>query len=358
MRFKKICVNAFLGWLALLPFIVWQGRFEEPKIIWFLTGGFLLSLFWVWRVLILKKSFVFSRPDYLFLLWILILFISGLLGVNPTGAILGGSYRHQGWLFFLTLWLTGKTLELLSVSSKNLFKKGLTAAVILQAVIVIFQVVFGKTYLGKPLGTLGEANAVAGYLAISSVYALGFWPIIFPAILLTGSRTGIVSYLVLFFFNWKKKFLVLGMIAISILVIFSVFKQKTFSIFENRPLYWQMALSFIKEKPILGWGAESQELLYNREFAKREIFLTTTVVDRTHNLFLDVTVWTGTVGMLVFFGWLGLNGYLMKKNSKEFFAFCGWLLFSMLQPLGVVHWLLLLYVLIFSKKCYISQEGK
>jgi O-antigen ligase len=350
MMAKKLSVNVFLGWLIVLPFIVLKGRFEEPRVAVFLAGGFFLSLFWIWRTLKLKKGFNFSQPDYFFLLWILLLLLSGLWGVNPTGAILGGSYRHQGWLFFLTLWLIGKTLELLPGRSKDILKKWLGAAVIVQALIVILQVVLHNTYFGKPLGTLGEPNAVAGYLAIGSIYAFGFWPIIFPAVLLTGSRTGIAGYLLLFFLSQKKKLLVLGITILSVLVILNVFKQKSYSMFENRPLYWQMAASFIKEKPLLGWGAESQEFLYDREFARREMPLSGMMVDRTHNLILDVTIWSGVVGSIIFFGWLMMAGYSMKKNSKEFYALIAWLVFSMLQPLGVAHWILLQYILTFSKK--------
>lgn len=294
----------------------------------------------------LKKNIEFLKSDFLFIIWLLLLFISSLLGIHPLESILGGSYRHQGVLFFLGLWLVKKTLEILPEEKKLFLKKGIAAAVMLEAVVVILQMLLGKTHFARPLGTLGEPNAVAGFLAIGSFF-VSFWFLPFLAIFLTGSRAGIVALTVFFLGRFRR----LSFVMILFIVFAAVFvfhrgaELRPKSKFEDRGLFWQMAATFIKERPIWGWGAESQESLYDKEFARREMPLEGMIVDRAHNLFLDVAIWSGIAGLLAFVGWLVFLGFELKKNTLGLFGLLAWLSFSMMQPLGVVHWLLLMLLL-------------
>jgi len=359
-------VNAFVFWIIALPFFIWQGRYEGPKVLWFLTGGFFLTLFWIIKLYHNYKSLAFSWIDFFYLLWLVILFVASVKGLHPLASIVGGSYRHQGVLFFLTLWLTGKTLIVLTKRERSSLRRGLARVVFLEAIIVILQVTFGKTYFGRPLGTLGGPNTVAGFLTMGLFFIDKAFrgrnlsiivTLVFVAVLLTGSRAGIAGLLIMVVFfllsSFKKVLfwkisIILGILALSGLVILTAFKQRPSSKFENRGLFWEMAISFIRQRPLLGYGAETQEVLYEKEFARQEMPLSEMMVDRSHNLFLDIILWSGFSGLALFLLWIGSNirQMIIGKQYVNIAALFSWFVFSMFQPLGVIHWLLLILILV------------
>ena len=130
-------------------------------------------------------------------------------------------------------------------------------------------------------------------------------------------------------------------VLIAIGVAFLIFKNgltvRNDSIFENRAIFWRMAVEGIRERPWLGYGAESGETFYNLKYAQAEMPLNQLIIDRSHNIFLDVVLWSGFFGLTYFLGWLLLN-------TKNWWAAAAFLTFAGLQPLGVVHWLLLLLI--------------
>jgi len=166
VTWNKVLSKFFSLLLIILPLIVWGGYYEGPKVFLFLIIGFVLILFWIYRTLIQKKFFELSKVDFFYLFWLLTLLISSLFGIHPLESILGGSYRHQGVIFFLTLWLVYKTVQIFNKDEKRFLYKGIGFAVLAESVFVLFQFASGRLYFGKPLGTLGETNAVAGFLAI------------------------------------------------------------------------------------------------------------------------------------------------------------------------------------------------
>ncbi len=347
-------LKLFIFWLALLPFVVWNGSYEGPKIFYLLSGATFLVLFWILRVFRYKKDFDFSKADYLFLVWLVILFISSLLGVHPFESIVGGSYRHQGVIFFLSLWLIGKTVGILNIKEKALLIKSIGASVLIECGVVISQFLFGHLYFGKALGTLGEANAVAGLIAIGSYFVSQSFPKIFliiPAISIISelSRSGLISFVPNLLVFFEKSigrlpkyilFLIFG-ISIILVLVFSVTKNP--SPFESRLLFWKMATQEIVERPVLGFGAESGEVIYNEAFQKAQMPLNNLIVDRAHNLFLDAALWSGVIGLLIFSGWLYQSFVSIKDFGKKA-AFISFLLYSIFQPLSVAHWILLIII--------------
>ena len=99
----------FSIWLSLIPLIVWQSHFEVPKVFIFLLGGIVILFYF----LINFKKLVINKSDKWYLLWLLTLLVSSFLGEDFKTGILGGSYRHQGFIFFLCLWLVIKFKNLL-----------------------------------------------------------------------------------------------------------------------------------------------------------------------------------------------------------------------------------------------------
>ena len=101
-------------------------------------------------------------------------------------------------------------------------------------------------------------------------------------------------------------------------------------------------------RPILGYGAESGEVIYHRAFNRRNINLLDFMVDRSHNVFLDVTLWSGVAGLILFMGWcIARAKELWAGDRLRFIALVAWVVFASFQPLGVVHWLQLLFLMIY-----------
>jgi hypothetical protein len=342
----------FIYWLGILPIWVFNYRFEEPKVFLFLIGGLCLSIYWITRFIKSSKSFDLKRSDLWFLGWIVILTVSSIIGVHPIDSILGGSYRHQGVLFFLTLFLLGKTIESLDKNLRKKLGKIVATVVLFEFGLITTQYLFGHVYFGKPLGTIGEANAVVGFLAIGSTFVFENFPkwVVFGmpiSVLIMSSRSGALSFLAFFigFFSRKiKPMILIALAAIALLYVVLVSLNKNYSRFEDRQIYWKLAASTISVKPILGYGAETGERVFEEAYKKSGFPLSKLIIDRSHNLFLDVFMWSGLLGLITFTGWLVSGGKDLKDLSRRasFFAF---LTYSFFQPLSIVHWLLLTLIL-------------
>jgi len=344
----------FIFWLILQPFVVWNGSFEGPKVFYFLFGSTALLVFWIAAFFKHKKNINFVKSDYFFLLWLVALLVSSIFGVHFFESIIGGSYRHQGVIFFLALWLIGKTVGLLTKTERTFLVKGIGISVLIESILVISQFLFNHLYFGKSLGTLGEANAVAGFLAVGFYFVYQSFPKLFLivpliAIIFESSRSGLISFLfnlAVFGENINRKIfkpLLFLTLTISVLLVLSFSVFKVSSPFENRPLFWKMATEAIAQKPFLGFGAESDEVIYNEAFVKANMPLNNLIVDRAHNLLLDVGLWSGLVGLFIFCGWLYQIFRELKETDKKYALF-SFLVYSMFQPLGVSHWILLIII--------------
>lgn len=351
MKFAKYLSSLFLIYILIIPLIFWNGLYEGPKVFWLLTGGFFLTLFWLHRIVFKKKEMVFKRVDYFFLIWLFILIVSSIFGVHPLLSIIGGSYRHQGVLFFLTLWLIYKTVEILPVGKRSFLWKGFGVVVLIESLIVLLQFMTGRVYFGKPLGTIGEANAVAGFLAVGSVFvysnlAAVYFAIPVISVLITESRAGVLALtpglipLIKNFGGLIQKALFALLIVLSVGFLIFVSTEKGSSPFESRQVIWSLGIRQIVKKPFLGFGAESGEVVYNNAFREIKIPLTGLIIDRAHNLILDVAMWSGVIG-LIFFTLFIYNKFKAIKSFDRRLALISLHIYSMFQPLSIVHYLFL-----------------
>ena len=71
------------------------------------------------------------------------------------------------------------------------------------------------------------------------------------------------------------------------------------------------------------------------------------MIDRSHNLFLDILIWSGVLGLIPFSIWLfgNLINLYQEKSYKKLTAIIGILFFGILQPLWLVHWIMLFLIL-------------
>ncbi len=364
-------VKVFTAWLALTPLIQWGGRFEGPKVVWFLVGTFVLSLFWLFK----GRRFIaenLTKTDYLYFGWLVILVLASLFGVHPIESIVGGSYRHQGVIFFVGLWLVFKTLPILSERQKSLLKNFMIMSLVVESLVVVVQVVAGREVInGRPLGTFGEPNATAGFLAIGSyllyrgksVFTL---PLVFLATFLTYSKAGLAAFgvilaisLIAKYREKMSKYLIdlnqlsrrFGILVLLIFLIFTFTNlDKLFrssSIFENRSLILKSGFEQYLKSPIIGYGAESGEVVYDGAYADHGIPLYGLMVDRSHNVFLDVAIWSGLLGLTLFLLWIVSLAKKLFSQRKwlNLGALFAWFVFATVQPLGVTHWIMLVLII-------------
>ena len=328
----------FLVYLGFFPFVVWNQSYEAPKVVWLFSGSALLCLLWLTKLRD-KIPDILKTYDLLYFGWLLILIVASLLGVHPWESIIGGSYRHQGVIFFFGLWLVGKTIAILSGQSRrNLVK-----------IIIFWTAAESLLALIRPLGTLGEKNAVAGFLAMAASFAPNYL-LLLPvgAIAVLTSRSGILAFLPVAISRFKRlpKILFVALIPIALFVFISAEFYRPALGVEDRRLLAKIAIGQISKKPLIGYGAETGEVLYDNYFKSIKEPLSGIIIDRSHNLVLDLLLWSGVVGLSLFAVWFFVRTkeLFVSKKWDRLAGVASFLIFSFLQPLGVVHWLLLMIV--------------
>jgi hypothetical protein len=392
----------FIIWIALTPWILLYGAYEGPKVFWFWLGGFFLTVRWLIamlksthstpraeardmlrvdterRILLrtkvgslapsnVSKELTIDTTGGWLLAWVSVLCVASLLGIHPLDSLVGGGYRHQGVLFFFTLFLVFETLRMLPGKHKKVLAGMIGAGVVFESSIILLQKMMALS--DRPLGSFGEPNAVAGFLAvglfwvfrmprISKRLRIIFGIMVFLAVVATESRTGVVAAVIVCAASgiqtvagrrreWMRRVLFIsGLLATGIacgIFMAWVVAKRPVSNYESRTLFWRLGVQAVRARPVLGYGAESEDVIYEKEFKTINVRLIDLTVDRSHNVFLDVALWSGLVGLIVFVGWfvnIG-RGFIISGDRGRMFVLAAWIVFACFQPLGVVHWILL-----------------
>ena len=356
--------------IFLLPLFFWPSplKFELAKVSLFFAVGFLLVFLFLAKLNLKNFETRFKNPDKIWFFWIGILFLSTLINQSFPYGFLAGGYRHQSVIFFFLLGLFALFAKNLDTKTAKNILKWATAAIILETLIIYGQWLAIKSnfpilsYNQRPIGTFGEPNAVAGFLVLGIPIMITFLHqplipvlVVILAIVLTGSKAGIlavIAELIIFVFLWQKKFpfkkplLITCLIIVIFSGVFGAYLERKESPFENRWLIWNLGNKAILERPILGYGAEGIIKVYDREFRQINLPLEELAVDRSHNLFLDIALFSGLSGLFVFCLWLGkITKSLVKRKSWVLIPLVGFLVFFFFQPLGVIHWVYLIFLL-------------
>lgn len=84
---------------------------------------------------------------------------------------------------------------------------------------------------------------------------------------------------------------------------------------QGRYFVWPMAIKGFKEHPILGWGQENFNFVFNKNYDKR-MYNQEQWFDRTHDIFLDWLIAGGLLGLLSYLGlYVALLYYVLRKES-------------------------------------------
>lgn len=143
---------------------------------------------------------------------------------------------------------------------------------------------------------LGEAKATSVLVVLSILFLMFIWAI---SKIKDTSRRSKVTYGIFF-----------GAIIIMILSTVSLFSPGGFlrKVYLSqstaaRPIMWEMSANAIKQRPVLGWGTDNFERVFEMNYDSRlleERYGNEAWFDRAHNVFIDQAVENGLIGLLIY----------------------------------------------------------
>lgn len=199
---------------------------------------------------------------------------------------------------------------------------------------------------GAILGFLGGLllfAVILGFRSQKKIYKLSAAALVASVFILIGSFYFIKDA------SWVQQNPVLGRFA-----ALSLSEQTT----QSRLIIWQMAIEGWKERPILGWGLENFNLVFNKYYDPR-LWPQESWFDRAHNVVFDYLISGGILGLLSYLGiFFAAFYYLLrlvfskKENAYAATAFIGLLGGYFFQNLFVFDQLTS-YILFFGFLAYI-----
>lgn len=406
----------------ILPFIVFTGLYYPTvfsKSIFLQGLSLTLGALWFGSLLFKKKEENKISKNIIFFsfgIYIFIALISCLHSVVPGLSFWGSMDRGVGTIFLLLIFLLALVISSIFKNKEDWYK--LFTTISLSGIFFTIGThlalsgisLYPKIKLDIISGfTLGNSSYAGIYLAFVFFIGLGVLcssslrsqkiagalgmlsvvlnPIITGFIMPGGqlvgaARTtfysiaiGIIIFLLYVLFRkissalWKKIFIgALGVIILAGVVF--VFTQKPNPIRQfvadnagpNRLVFWNIAMKGFQEKPILGWGNDTYQLVYTKYFdpiVTTPGYLKEFWVDRSHNIVFDEMVSSGILGLLsliLFFGAM-LYGFIRKailEKEKEgflhmalFVGIVAFLIQEMMIFQVVIGWFLIAVVVAF-----------
>ncbi len=364
----------------ILKFIVFIGLFTIPFVPFLVSSSlffpFITTKAFAWRIIVeiifaawavLAVIDVNYRPKkslttYALLVFILVIGVSNMFGVEPVKSFWSNAERMEGYVSLLHLGMFFLVIRNFfdEIDWERWWNTSLTAS-FLMAVYCLFQLAGAfEIHQGgaRVDGTLGNAAYLAVYMLFHVFIALYFLArskttglrITYGALALLnafiiyesatrGTILGllggllVVSILGLRSKNnpFLKKFSIgyLGVFLIIVLGFFSlrnsnfVQSSQTLSRFshisvnelkgEGRAYVWPIALKGVVEKPLFGWGQENFNYVFNEHYSP-EMFRLEPWFDRAHNIFLDWAIAGGIFGLLTY---LALYYVLLRAVWKS-----------------------------------------
>lgn len=314
-----IFLSLYFLLIAATPFLFsnqFLAIFEFPKFVFLLIIVSLISIIFAATYF---KHIVFDSWDYAAFLWVLILLGSSWRAGNFLGSLVGNPFRLQGIVFHIVLILlfvvTRRLVGLIPQFGEKVLNLLIFGAVFQSLFILLqwFQMTILRydisNYSGRVVGTFGEPNFAAGYLAAGLGALVGVTKkityktiivlsLLSLAILATKSWGGIIASLsVILLYLWmqiisqkvKALFLIFTVVLFTIFIFLALDKEKiTIGAngsprIESRLSIWPQSVKLIIQRPLIGYGAENLNLVFPDEFGG--IF-----IDRAHNALLDTLI--------------------------------------------------------------------
>jgi len=308
--------------------------------------------------------------------------ISTIISIDPQTSWFGYYSRFNGGLFS-----TISYLLLYWAFVSNVGKEKVTKLIIISLwsglLISIYGVlerlgidknIWQQDVQSRVFSTLGQPNWLAAWLIVlipitwaliieqedkklnlKSIYPYALSSLFFVVLLFTGSRSGLLGFVVIEFAFWAiiffrnklkyiKEFVIINFLILLIVGIFGTqFSPSIFDLFTKnknveptstvqtsataletggtesgtiRKIVWQGAVEIWKHYPIFGTGVETFAYSY---YLHRPVIHNITsewdfIYNKAHNEYLNLLANTGTVGILSYLSLIAFTVYLMTKN--------------------------------------------
>jgi O-antigen ligase len=369
---KQILRNTIFTGLFLMPFV----PFLVSSSLFF---PFITTKAFAWRVivevifaawLILAIKDEQYRPKRSLILYSIFIFlavigVADLFGVNPIKSFWSNFERMEGYITMLHLGVFFVVIS--SIFNEENWQKWWKANLIASAIMVIyglFQLAGAATIHQGGVrvdGTLGNAAYLAVYMLIhifitlllasrerkSSMARWLYGVLILGQILIlyhTATRGAILGFLggllIMALLNIRNRedrlvrkaslgilgvlVVVVGGFALArnsefvknspVLVRFTTISSEEFNS-GGRSFVWPMALKGFKERPILGWGQDNFNYIFQKHY-QPEMYRVEPWFDRAHNIFLDWMVAGGLLGLLSYLAlYFALIYTVWKKDA-------------------------------------------
>lgn len=380
MRLYRFILLIFF---SILPFLALPGvynPFEFPKFI--LTISVVQILIIIWVIYFTKSiSYPLNRTMIILGLFLVLLFLANTFGLDPAVSFSGGAYRHQGFLFFLSISILFFMTYSLFSSDKKLVWHSFTKIALIQfflltlyALYHFIQFYFFQNYSiplfqNRIVTTFGNPHFLAGYVLMLLPIAfvgLSSLPkllekkkIILQTLLIafaamtiyaTDSKSTILAAVCMGFLwlaskektmkntTLKKQFVPL-LIAGALVSSAIILTTARYSIWDNRALIWESGIQSVIQHPFLGIGQENFQLIVQENYY---------TVDNAHNIFLEIAVAAGIPAIILF---LAFSYQTMKKSPLPIqLSIVGFFICASFNPISIPQFVLFFLLLSFSKK--------
>ncbi len=265
--------------------------------------------------------------------------LSGNAVINQGGVRVDGRLGNATYLavFLLVTFFFGLTILVRKVNdAKNSLLWFFVPALILQLIVLYYTATRGAI-----LGLIGGAVVTGGIMALFSrdsqkVRKAGFISL------------GVVVLVLGIFFSVRNTEFVKTSPVLSRFASLSVEEVKT----QGRFFIWPMAIEGFKERPLLGWGQDGFNHVFNAKYDPR-MYAQEQWFDRAHSVPLDWLVATGILGFLGYLSMLLVLYYYIWKGKDGGFSLLEKSLFTGLLSAYIFQGLfvfdnLVSYILFFS----------
>lgn len=375
MKLNNVLKYIAITGIFLIPFVpfVVSGSMFFP----FITGkGFVFRIiveiaFASYLILAINDRAYRPKKNNIFIslsVFVLIMFFAGILGESPIKSIWSNYERMEGWLLLAHLWALYVMMVSLFKDQKmwlNFFNVTLIASLIMciYSAFQFFGWVEGNVMKFRLYGTFGNSSYLGAYLLLHFFLSLfmlirnfskdkilpityGSLAVLqFVILLLTGTRGSFVGLAISIIIGSiilissressgvvrRAGAIILILIAISIGGLYlakdtnfiksSQTLNRLVSIFDTKSAFsrtrlWNISFKGFSERPILGWGQDNFNYVYNKYY-RPDMHDQEQWFDRAHNVFFDWLIAGGILGLLGYLA-LFLFGIVAIWRGKKF----------------------------------------
>ncbi len=342
-------ITFLLFGLYLIVIPVGISPFESPKVI---LAEIVINILLLIKIIRFRKFDLkhFINSQLVFIGILFLLSLDTQLLFHPTDAFFGNLFRLQGQFLFWNLLLFSFISKDIKLNKIPKFYYHLSFICLLLGTVIL-----GVNENKRAFGTLGEPNALAStslflfpfvWFHSKSLIRLILLTGTLLIILLSGSRAGLIGFLIQIIFialSWKTSFGKLSRIVVICAVLISLSVSLPFienkGWFENRSEIWTTSFKAGLNSPFIGQGFGNIAGVIHQTAVKLNNNVRFQVVDSSHNFLLDFWIQGGFVGVVCILMLIGLSihGLVQSKRLLELTAFLGIITAMLFNPVSVVN---------------------